>query len=263
VSDLLRTQQAFAAALADPALLPDVVHRLAGDTALVERRLAIYRANVAAAAAKAMMAAYPVVRALVGDEFFGGLTRAYSRAFPSASGDLGDFGQDFASFLQTFEHAQSLPYLPDVARLEWRVHRAYGAVDAGAFDFGALASVPTERQGEIIFRWAAGTAIVASPHPVVQLWRVHQPGFDGQFAVDWSSGEIACIARDGFEVSVSAITTGDAAFIDSSLAGAPFGLACEAALAADPAFDPGRLLQRAIASRLLTGFTLAAPESIS
>lgn len=263
MSELMRAQRAFADSLRDPALSVTAGRWLVGDASLVERRLAIYRANVAAAATKALAAAYPVVQALVGEEFFGGLARAYLQARPSNSGDLFDFGQEFASFLQNFEHVQSLGYLPDLARLEWRAHRAYGAPDAEAFDIAALSSVPAAQQGDICFRWAAGTSLVVSPFPIVQLWRIHQPGFEGAFEVDWTCGEIACIAREGFDVVVTAITAADAAFIDASLAGGALGLSCEAALAADPAFEPGPLLQRAIAARLITGFSLLATESTS
>ncbi|CAN5345592.1 hypothetical protein BH11PSE9_BH11PSE9_21210 [soil metagenome] len=263
MSELLRAQKAFADSLRDPARALSAGRWWAGDAALVEPRLAIYRANVAAAATKALAATYPVVQALVGEAFFGGVARAYLQARPSTSGDLFDFGQEFASFLQNFEHAQSLAYLPDLARLEWRAHRAYGALDAEAFDTASLSAVSPARQGDICFRWAAGTSLVVSPYPIVQLWRIHRPGFEGTFEVDWTRGEIACIAREGFDVVVSAITAADAAFIDASLAGGALGLSCEAALVVDQSFEPGPLLRRAIATRLITGFLLPANESVS
>jgi uncharacterized protein len=263
MSELLRSQQTFANSLRERTLSRDAANMIVGDAPLIERRLAIYKANVAAAATKALTAAYPVARQLVGEEFFGGLAREYLRAFPSSSGDLFDFGDEFAGFLRSFPHTQSLPYLPDLARLEWRVHRAYGARDAERFDVSALSQVSDEQQGAICFQWAAGTALVVSPYPIAQLWRIHQPGFDGDFEVDWSVGEFACVAREGFDVVVSAIDAADAAFIDASLAGAALGLSCEAAIAVAPAFDPAALLQRAIATHLITGFTLASNERTS
>jgi hypothetical protein len=139
--ELLALQQDFAAALRDAAATPRVARWLAGDATQVERRVAIYRANAAAAIAKALAAAYPVVRRVVGDEFFDGLARAFRCGTPSTSGDLGDYGAGFADFLAAFPPARALPYLCDLARLEWAAHRAYGAADAPPWEAGTLAAV--------------------------------------------------------------------------------------------------------------------------
>ena len=260
MTDLLRLQRAFARSLLDPVDQRRPACGLVGDASLIERRLSIYRATIAAAALKALAAAYPVVQQLVGEEFFGGLAREYLRAFPSTSGDLYDFGDTFPRFLHDFPHTKSLAYLPDLARLEWHAHQAYGAHDAERFDIGALAQVPAEQQGEICFRWAAGTALIISSYPIVQLWQIHQPNFNGEFAVDWSTGECACVARDGFDVTVSSIAKAEAAFVSASLAGASLGSACEAAISIDQEFEPGALLARAIGSNLITGYILPSAE---
>jgi hypothetical protein len=254
MSDLLACQRDVAAALrdaGDAGASVQATRWLAGDATLAAQRLAIYRANVAANADKALSGAYPVLRQLVGEEFFGGLARVYQRATPSCSGNLYDYGGEFADFLASFEHAQSLPYLADLARLEWRVHRAYGAADAEPWDAAALLAVAPERQGEVRFEWAAGTAIVHSAYPIVQIWAIHQPGHAGEFAVDGSRGECALVARDGMRVSVTALADADAAFFSIALAGGTLAAASTAALSADPGLDLGALLARAIASHLI------------
>jgi len=234
---------------------------LTGDAALIEQRLAIYRANVAAAATKALVAAYPVIQQVVGEAFFDGLARAYQRVAPSTSGDLSDHGASFAEFVADFPHTQSLPYLADLARLEWHVHRAYGAEDAKVWDQRALAQVAPARQSAIRLEWAAGTAIVDSRFPIARVWLIHQPEFDGEFKVDWSVRECALVAREDFRVLVSALGAGDAAFIASSLAGAALGASAEAALAADPGFDLGHLLGQLITSNVICGFNTDKDEA--
>ena len=254
--ELLAIQRDIAGALRDAGHTPRAAAWLAGDASLVGQRLAIYRANVAASVGKALAAAYPVIRQVVGDEYFDGLTRACLRVVPSVSGDLHDYGADFAGFLAEFAPAQSLPYLPDLARLEWAVHRAYGAADAAPWDGAALAQVAPARQAAILLEWAAGTALVDAGFPVARVWQIHQPGFDGEFSVDWVVPEHAWVARDGFRVVVSALDAGDAAFVAHSLAGATLGTCAVAALTADPGFDLGRLLARALASNAIAGFTV-------
>src|SRR4249920_487482 len=87
---LERQQAKFAEALTDPLRAQDIAAEIAGRDSRTLDRLALYRGNVHAAWEKALANAYPVVRALVGEEFFGGLARAYGRAHPSNSGDLNE-----------------------------------------------------------------------------------------------------------------------------------------------------------------------------
>ncbi len=253
--ELLAIQQDFAGALDDADAAPRTERWLTGNASLIEQRLAIYRANVAASATKALVAAYPVIRQVVGETFFDGLARAYQHLVPSTSGDLTDYGAAFSGFVAEFPHTQSLPYLPDLARLEWAVHRAYGAQDAQPWDQQSLARVAPAQHSTIRFDWAAGTAIVDSNFPIARVWLIHQPDFDGEFSVDWSVRECVLVSRDGFHVVVSALGAGDAAFIGSGLAGGALGASAEMALAAEPGFDLGRLLGRLVQSNVICGFT--------
>ena len=84
--ELATLQALFSAAMADRARDKHAVPLVAGDAELARRRLAVYRANIAANAVGALAAIYPIVRKLVGDEFFAGLAHAYCAAHPSASG---------------------------------------------------------------------------------------------------------------------------------------------------------------------------------
>ena len=254
--ELFDFQSDFAAALRDRELTPEVRRWLAGDAALVDRRMAIYRANMVAAADKALSSAYPVIRQVAGEAFFHGLAREYQRGTPSTSGDLTDFGAKFDAFLGAFEHTQSLPYLPDLARLEWAVHRASGAADAPEFDAAALGAVDPEQQAAIRFAWSPGLAVIESVHPIARIWTIHQPGYDGEFSVDWDLADTALVARDGFAVVVTDCGAADAFFIRASLAGSPLGDAAAATLATHPEFDLGALLGRALAARQVCGFTL-------
>jgi len=258
--ELLDIQRDLAGALHDVSAAPSAQRWIMGDAALIARRLAIYRANLVAASAKALGAAYPVLRQVVGEAFFDGLARAYQRFAPSTSGDLSDHGAVFAEFVAEFPHTQSLPYLPDLARLEWAVHRAYGAADAPAWDQQALAQVAPDRQAAIHFDWAAGTAIVESNHPIARVWRIHQSDFEGEFSIDGVVRECALVAREGFRVVVSALGAGDAAFIASSLAGTALGGSAEVALAANPGFDLGDLLSRLTASNVICGISTDKDE---
>src|SRR5437764_9903127 len=107
------TISAFARALGDRAAPPP--EALKGSD---PRGFAVYRNNVAVGLIKSLEARYPVVRRLVGDDFFRAAARAFiSRNKPQNAVLIG-YGADFAAFLRSFPPAAELPYLPDVASLE-------------------------------------------------------------------------------------------------------------------------------------------------
>lgn len=251
--ELLAFQSDFADALRDGRRTPAMERWLAGSGATVASRMAIYRANMVASAEKALASAYPVVRQVVGEDFFHGLAREYQRAAPSTSGDLTDFGATFGAFVAAFEHTQSLPYLADLARLEWTVHRAYGAADAPDWEPASLAAVEPDRQAAIRFHWAPGTAVLASQHPVVRIWTIHQPGYDGEFSVAWDRPDTALVSRAGLAVHVSACSPAEAGFVGASLAGATLADAAAAALAKHSDFDLAAFLGRVLPGRLICG----------
>src|SRR5689334_19577831 len=82
------------------------------------RRFAVYRGNVAAALTGALAARFPITERIVGQDFFRAMAQAYARQNPPRRACLIDYGDGLPAFLDGFEPARSLPYLPDMARLE-------------------------------------------------------------------------------------------------------------------------------------------------
>jgi uncharacterized membrane protein YphA (DoxX/SURF4 family) len=109
----------FAAALLNSAAaLPADIR--ACNRVATSRRFAIYRNNVMVTLIDALADCYPVVNALVGEEFFRTMAREFAgHHFPS-SPIMAEYGNGFAEFIETFAPAATLPYLSDMARLEWQ-----------------------------------------------------------------------------------------------------------------------------------------------
>ncbi len=247
----------FARALTARSIESMPVDAFAGDDATVRRRLGIYRGNVQANAHKALRAAYPIVARIVGDEFFAGLSNAFAAAVPSASGDLNEYGAEFAAFIASFEPASALAYLPDVAGMEWLVHRAHYAADAPPLDLSRLADVAPERYGDLRFRIAPGVALRESRWPIARIWEVHQPGFGDEFSVDLDAGpERALVLRPRFRVQVRALSPGAFAFLRACDAGDALADAVARAQATEPAWRPDAELPRLVADRVLVDFAL-------
>ena len=211
--------------------------------------LGVYRRHVLANLRGALAATYPVVARLVGPAFFDEAARGFALACPSASGDLNEYGAGFAIFLAGYEHARSLAYLPDVARLEWACHESMNAPEADAFDFAALAQIPPERYGEIRFLTHPSLRLLRSPHPIAAIWQANQAGRDGTPDRD-SGAEHVVVRRDEGEVRVEAIDEATWMLAAAFAAGATLATA-GVELAALP---------RLVADRILVGFD-AAPRA--
>ncbi len=191
-------------------------------------RMAVYRANVFGNWGAALGGAYPVVRRIVGAQFFDAMARDYARAHPSQSGDLHEYGAQLAGFLEAYAHTQDLPYLPDVARLEWLAHRACYAADTAPFDF----SRPTE------VRLAPACALLESEWPLTRIWAAHQEGGEPE-SVDLGAGpDRVLVHRPGWRVEVCSLRPGDYRFLQRLGSGAGLGPALEAAAALDRSFVP-------------------------
>jgi hypothetical protein len=220
-------------------------------------RMAIYRNNIYAALSKALEAIYPVILRLVGDEFFKFAARRYIDGHPSRSGDLNRFGSDFAEFLGTFKHAASLPYLPDMARLEWCCHQAYSAADDTPLDLLKLAAVPPETYGRLRFRLNHASRLLHSAWPIDAIWRVNQADYTGDQSVDLASGGVSLLLqRRENRMALMTLSAAEWQFLSALNDRQTLEVAYERAMRADPAADFGALLHTHVGQATLVEFFL-------
>lgn len=241
LSALAQDQQAFASGLFDPAHAPHAIAPLAPHAQL-EHRFALYRGNLSATWHKVLTAAYPVIAQLVGDEFFEALSKAYGRAYPSDSGDLNRFGVHFAAFLSSFPHVAALPYLPDMATLEWTLHRAHYAPGAPFATAGALAALTPEAFEQCAPGLHPACTPLALSSNVVALWQAHQPGGPA-FPDNMATPSYCVVTRPGWKTAVTPLPAASCAALAVLHEGGAFGAALDAAFEADDGFDMAGQLQ--------------------
>lgn len=183
------------------------------------RRIAIYERAVTASLVGALRGAHPVVVRLVGDAFFHEAGIRYARSSPPASGDLNRFGQGFAVFLERYEPAAGMPWLADVARLEWACHEASMAGEGERVDLAALAYVPPESQGALRFSLHPSVRVVRSAWPILAIWEANQTGRDG--TLDRDEGMDCVLAwREAGVVRAAVLEPREADFVETIAAGA-------------------------------------------
>jgi hypothetical protein len=224
-------------------------------------RIAIYRNNVLANYRKALGATYPVVLRLVGVPFFNAAVDAFGRAYPSLRGDVNRYGGEMARFLAAYAPARDLPYLPDVARLEWAIDQADIAAEAPGFDLAALAAVPPAVHGELRFILHPSARLVASRYPVLRIWQVNQPDYTGDDTVDFGEGADALLVlRTTRGVHIERLAAGEHALLAALAKRLRLSEAAARASAVDPAFDLAPVLRNHVAARTIVAFR--APPNV-
>lgn len=163
-------------------------------------RLNVYRNNFALCHHEALAAVYPVIKRLVGDAFFETLAAAYRQRDPRASANVHAYGAVLAEFLEDFPPVISLPYLSDVARLEWAYHQVFHAGMDGD-DYPVLDAAAIADDGVLIphpaLRW------LESPYPVVEIWRQNRYVQEEPEEIDLARGdERLLIYRTGLDVEL-------------------------------------------------------------
>ena len=235
----------------------EIAREIAGDGLAPSARLAIYRHHVLATLTAALEATYPVVCRLVDRRFFAYAADCYIRAHPPDRPCLQEYGASFADFLREFPACRALPYLADVARLEWAMNAAWHAADVDVAASIGLEAVPADAIARIRLSFEPSVSFVRSPWPVDRIWRAHKDGA-GDEIVDVASGGAQLEVRrlDG-DVVMRALDGATFALRSTLAGGGTLGAAAEAALAADPAFDLATGLRALLDDRIAVAFTVS------
>lgn len=255
---LCERQGNFAAALLEPNM-PVPVGLVGPDQEPIKKRFDVYRNNVVAGLVEALKAAFPAVCRITGDEFFVAMARVQVALEPPKSPIMLDYGDTFPDFIETFEPAKSVPYLPDVARLERAWVEAYHAAEAPPTDaalLALLATIDSQRLAQLSLKLHPSLRVVRSPFPIVQIWLTNIDG-GVPTAIDISSGgENALVVRPFAEVEVRRVPAGAASFILSLSAGATVADATTFALADDSGFDLAGALRDLFAINAIAGWDM-------
>ncbi len=238
---LSEIQQQLVGCLRDPAT--PVPAFLARPTETVpERRLNVYRNNVTVSLIEALGASFPAVRKLVGEDFFKALARAYIVQEPPRTPLLIHYGGTFGDFIEGFTPAASVPYLADVARLEWLQLCATHARDAAPVGIDGLAGLAERQVASATLELHPSLDVFRSRWPAISIWS-DTVNPDTDVAVHMEQGECGVVLRPDLDTDTRILSTGGVAFIEALRDGHPLETAANTAAGDDPDFDLARHLQ--------------------
>jgi hypothetical protein len=204
----------------------------------------VYRNTVTKGCVDALLANYPAVARLVGDEWFRAATAVFVRQSPPQCPMLVNYGDVFPDFLATFEPAVELTYLSDVARLDRFWTEAHVASDQAPVAAGAIATVDSRLLGRTVLRpHASARWKWFADRPIYSLWRCNREdgNVDALRTLVWR-GEGALVVRPYAAVEAIELSAGGCAFMDACAAGAGLSDAGLAALDADQDIDLANLM---------------------
>lgn len=166
---LYELQRAFAAAMSEGKGLPSVTSLQGGPS---WRSLALYRRLIRHNSLQALTITYPVLRRLIGNDYFRVFARGYLKRYPSTSGDLFAYGQHFPLFLRQLESPR---LLIELARLEWVCHELHHAADSPLASQEAVLTLATVDPSSVTFRLNPAVRLLRCALPVHRVWHALQP----------------------------------------------------------------------------------------
>jgi hypothetical protein len=133
----------------------------------------IYRNNTRGSRVKALKVIYPACNNILGDDTFYSIAKAFVDVDGKGISDLNDYGMEFDQYLTLIIKAGRLSveydYLPDLSRLEYRVHVAYYADDDSKFDF-ELFENKMQKGKQIFFRVSEFLSLFSFRTPIHAIW---------------------------------------------------------------------------------------------
>lgn len=180
-------QTAMMALLREPegvqaALVSDPSHRwllqqTVGDArASAEQRLGIYANMYFFRLLDSLRLDYPKVAATVGDAGFHNLITEYLLRHPSRDPSLRGLGRDLPQFLRERALEADVPYLADLAALEWARLDVFDRVDEPVLTYADLALHAQQGFAALHLRAIDACVLVGARHDVVEIWRHLQAG---------------------------------------------------------------------------------------
>ncbi len=191
-------------------------------------RLAVYAEGYVVRIREALAEVYEAVRHLVGERAFSALAQAYAQRHPSCDYNLSLAGRHLPEFLPAAALTQRLPFLPDLARLEWAVGRAFHAFQCPPLDSARLATRSAGDWGRVQLIFQPSVSLVTSAWPILDLWEARtRPRAEIDIPLVNRPQRVLVFRRE-LAVQCELVDAPQAAMLEGLLSGRSLGEVCEA-----------------------------------
>lgn len=195
-----------------------------------EKRFAVYRNNAIVNTRTHLAAVFPVVEALIGVDAFNEIARRFIVSHPPKSPVLLEYGVGFDDFLRAEDAFRRVPYLGDVAALEWARYQAYHAADAVPIEVSVLSEIDPTALGDVTLTLHPSLCVLRSAWPITSIWYAHQQADPSAALKDIVfEPQSALIVRPDMEVQLRTLSADAAAMLAAFQRGETLNSAFEAA----------------------------------
>lgn len=222
-------------------------------------RLGVYAEGYVVRTREALAEVYEAIAHILGPTAFTELALAYARQHPSHDYNLSFVGRHLPEFLTTAPLTAQLPFLPDLAKLEWAICQAFHAAVQPPVSAQRLAALSLEDwdRARLVFQPAVGR--VASTWPILDLWQARtRPTHEVDIPLV-DRPQRVLVFRQGLTVRCELLDTWEDAVVEGLLAGRTLGHVCGeiAERAGDAALPMGAWCSRWMERGLLSGCEVA------
>jgi hypothetical protein len=189
----------------------------------VDRRLAIYRNHHRISLVAALAANFPTVAALLGAQVFDGAAMDFVAASPPAEPCLSAYGTGVAAYLDAEPRLSAVPYIGDVARLDWAMNKAERADDIPVFGPSDLDRSSRRGLADFCLTAHPSLSLLRSRYPLMKIRDVAR-GIGDAVSLD-GEGQLLMIWRRDSAVDCAELDAGAYRFITAMSVGEPLAVA--------------------------------------
>ena len=211
---------------AAPAAEPDAPVDPQRGTPGEARVAAVYGGAYTARIQDALAEVYEAVRFVLGESAFTQLAHEYVARYSSHDYNLGFAGRHLPELLAGSPWSQRLPFLPDLAQLEWFVCQAFHAFDQPPVDLAPLSGLSLAQWERVRAIFQPSVSLVASSWPIRDIWASRvQPRHTLNLDVI-NRPQRVLVHREGMTVTCELLEEGPHRVLERLLAGDDLGAAC-------------------------------------
>lgn len=222
-------------------------------------RLNIYRNNVFGNFNGVLQSIYEVVEKLVGKEYFAQICALYHQKYFSKSGNLDNYGNDFAKFLKEEKTNHKIAFLPDLARLELCYHKSYFADIAPQFPLEKFQKLSQKKFFNLQFQLHPSCFLLTSKFAVFSIWKSNIEKKSSK-KIDAAQPEFAMVERASTRVNIHKISQEEFLFLKNISKKTLFKTYEEIVKITGVEFDIGALVNKFITNGIIINFKTKEPN---
>lgn len=177
-------QSALFHAIAHKTLPEELLTQINHQGLAPEARLTVYQESAQLGLLTTLSKTYPVVERLVGIECFYAMASRFCQQYQPKTSDLNQYGAEFSDYISNITELKELPFLKEVAQLEWLVQEVLLEKEPEKINFKALQQVSEAEQSKLRFQLSCTVRLMEANYPVSDIWKYHQPNITNFPGID-------------------------------------------------------------------------------